>query len=294
MVSTPEEGLSLLTGAGWQLASYPLPHANDTSWSADGRRLAFTGLDANGGTDIYTLHSGSAPRPLTGQQASFNPVWSADGKRIAFTEVTTVQGAVASGMWIIHASGGGIRPLTALTAGVSDTPGSFDPSQDGSHSPMPSGTGTGGRVSPRYLRGVDDGRRRRRPAVAGSRERDAGVVPRRPVDRVLVDSRSCRSAAIGDGITGWIDQLYVMRADGSHQQRLLRTATDDSNPSWAPGGAVIAYQTTGTRLDSWSYVDLVNADGSCRRTLPLSGTGMSTGYTSPAWRPGPAVQPLIC
>jgi Tol biopolymer transport system component len=99
---------------------------------------------------------------------------------------------------------------------------------------------------------------------------------------------------VGDGETGWIDQLYVMRADGSHQQRLLRTTTDDSNPSWAPGGAVIAYQTTGTRTDAWSYVDLVNADGSCRRTLPLSGTGMSTGYTSPAWRPGPAVQPLIC
>jgi Tol biopolymer transport system component len=295
MVSTPEEGLSLVTGAGRQLASFQLPHADSTTWSADGQQLAFSGVAARGGTEIYTLHSGSPARPLTGQQASFNPVWSLDGNWIAFTEITMTPKGGASRIWIIHSDGSGIRPLTDLAPGRSDTPGGYNP--------------VNGRLAftrcwpvPPQSDGLDpDTCAVWTMAADGSDQRllarDSEQPVRSPDGRQIAFVSTRDHAAqvpLDEDYTTWIGQIYVMRADGSQQRRLLTTATNDRAPSWAPGGDVIAFQTTGTQADSWSYVDLVNADGSCRRRIPLAGTGLSTGYRSPAWRPGPAVPPLTC
>jgi len=62
----------------------------------------------------------------------------------------------------------------------------------------------------------------------------------------------------------------------------------------APGGRVIAYETTtGARFQT--SVALTNADGSCRRTIPPPATPEpNEGYLTPAWRPGGEARALPC
>ena len=56
------------------------------SWSPDGRRLVFTGLES-GVSDLYVINrDGSGLERLTSDRyAQRDPVWSPDGSRIAFT-----------------------------------------------------------------------------------------------------------------------------------------------------------------------------------------------------------------
>jgi len=61
--------------------------AHDQSvWSPDGRQIAFTTQQANGGWDLFTMRAnGSAKRNLTRTTVSeVQPAWSHDGRRIAF------------------------------------------------------------------------------------------------------------------------------------------------------------------------------------------------------------------
>ncbi len=85
-----------------------------------------------------------------------------------------------------------------------------------------------------------------------------------------------------------------MDADGSYQHRILTSRTSDTAPSWAPGGRVIAYQTTtGARFQT--SVALTNADGSCGRTIPPPATPeLNEGYLAPTWRPGGDALALPC
>jgi hypothetical protein len=69
---------------------------------------------------------------------------------------------------------------------------------------------------------------------------------------------------VGEDEDSWVRQLYVMTG-GTGQRRLVATASDDQWPDWAPGGAVIAYETTSCDT-SQTTVAVVDAYGTCRRT----------------------------
>jgi dipeptidyl aminopeptidase/acylaminoacyl peptidase len=67
----------------------PVP-AFDSSWSPDGRRIAYSTFTGKEFSVLYVadLHESAAgaPRPLTKQELdAHGPAWSADGSRIAFT-----------------------------------------------------------------------------------------------------------------------------------------------------------------------------------------------------------------
>ena len=74
-------------------------------------------------------------------------------------------------------------------------------------------------------------------------------------------------------------QIYVMRVDGSEQQRLIKTTTHDYDPQWSPDGKrIVYYAEKGDRKDQ---VWVVNADGS-NPTLLTAGVGHNI---FPSWSP---------
>jgi Tol biopolymer transport system component len=66
-------------------------------------------------------------------------------------------------------------------------------------------------------------------------------------------------------------EIYVVSADGSHQRRLTRNATEDAYPSWSPDGTKIAFTRqcwhSNGRSDWDDEIYVMNADGSGQRNL---------------------------
>jgi TolB protein len=74
-------------------------------------------------------------------------------------------------------------------------------------------------------------------------------------------------------------QIYVMRADGSEQTRLVKTETHDYDPQWSPDSKrIVYYAEKGDRKDQ---IWVVNADGS-NATLLTADVGHNI---FPSWSP---------
>jgi TolB protein len=67
------------------------------------------------------------------------------------------------------------------------------------------------------------------------------------------------------GSNGFINDIYVMDADGKHQTRLTDDSADDTNALWSPQGDKIAFLST--RRNYGYEIHLMNADGSNQRPL---------------------------
>ena len=82
---------------------------DQSAWSPDGRRIAYTRRQPNGGWDIFVMRAnGSAKRNLTRTSASeVQPAWSRDGRMIAFTR----RAGGKSTLFVMAAGGGPARPL---------------------------------------------------------------------------------------------------------------------------------------------------------------------------------------
>jgi Tol biopolymer transport system component len=73
-------------------------------------------------------------------------------------------------------------------------------------------------------------------------------------------------------------QLYVMKADGTHQRRLLTSSGSDECPRWSPDGARLAYFSR--RANNWDLY-VVNADGANEQRL----TNTPQWEALPVWSP---------
>jgi Tol biopolymer transport system component len=303
----PGDGFRLVGGDGRILGTVRLPGGlqggDSPAWSPDGTALAFaanTPAHSDGPllppTDVYVteLKSGTTHRATTGRSALY-PQWSPDGRWIAYSAVTVADKKRTAAIWVVHPDGTGARELTPARADSYDLAGPFNPR-------------TGRIAFTRCRRPVllRNGMEPDTCAVwtmtpaAGSQRRLATESEQpawSPDGRRIVFASARDHAArirVGEDESSWIRQIYVMNADGTAQHRLLATATSDRWPTWAPGGAVIAFETT-SRTTSQTTADVVNADGSCRRTVSPRLTGrLDVGYHSPAWRPGGAAARLVC
>jgi TolB protein len=86
------------------------------------------------------------------------------------------------------------------------------------------------------------------------------------------------------GGDGFVNDIYVMDADGKHQTRLTDTPTfDETIPIWSPKGDVIAFQTN--RGGDGYELYLMSPDGSNQRPLRGAANGGPVTGSSFEWSP---------
>ncbi|HJQ34456.1 MAG TPA: hypothetical protein VJ866_19910 [Pyrinomonadaceae bacterium] len=86
------------------------------------------------------------------------------------------------------------------------------------------------------------------------------------------------------GGDGFINDIFVMDADGKHQTRLTDTPTfDEVVPVWSPAGNQIVFQTD--RGGNGYELYLMNADGSSQRPLRSAANGGPVTGSSVEWSP---------
>lgn len=265
------ERLSVVRIADGEARHYPVgvARARNPSWSPDGRWLAVES-DLHGFADILRVPltgrgatPASAARQLTRAPAgSYEPSVSPRGDRIAFVSSRDGDAEV----YVMRADGSGVRRLTAFHRddwGPSWSPDgrtvAFLSAREGvDRIFLVAADGTRTRALVRQRAPRDAGAAESSPAWspdgtriafvthrAGERARiwvaDVRTGERRP----LTDGRSAGSdpAWSPDGrylaFTSDRDgdaELYLMRADGTGQTRLTRSAGADWLPRWARGG----------------------------------------------------------
>jgi len=261
------------------------------SWSPHGRRIAFaTDLRRNSGSanDIYTVRAdGTHLRRLTRTRGAFEPVWSPGGKTIVFSRHSRLREKppyLTSTLWAMRPDGSHRRRLTHSGARVLEFPESFSP--DGKSLLFArTSVDESGRVDPNAsgLFVMD---------VASSAERrlmvDGGAATYSPDGRQIayVSTRDRNGELNYAEQTTPAAELYVMRADGTHQRRLTRTHDlNEANPSWSSDGKRIAYQRGKVIENAQGMVIReIRPNGTRSRPL-LADPKLDTWFNNPAWRP---------
>ncbi len=242
------------------------------AWSADWRRIVFVkGSDHS--FDIYVMNAdGSGQRRLTRTAGrDWDPVWSPDGRQIAFLRERDADNWPPNfdnfEVYVMNADGSGQRRLTGKTAHVPclvarraedrlrQRPRPLRHERRRKRAAEPDGHDDGRRsISCLVTRRADD-RLRERPLFARSTaagallrplrrerrwERTAAAVAQHATHGAPAwspDGQKIAFASVRDGN----QEIYVMNADGSGQQRLTRNTAGDYAPAWSPDGRKIAF-----------------------------------------------------
>jgi Tol biopolymer transport system component len=96
--------------------------------------------------------------------------------------------------------------------------------------------------------------------------------PYNPRTGRIAFTRCAKPVLLTGGMEPDTCSVWTMNPDATGQRRLVVTATDDRWPDWAPGGAVIAYETT-SGVTSLPTATVVDADGTCGRIVSPRLTG---------------------
>jgi Tol biopolymer transport system component len=294
----PRGGDPLRLAGGGRNARPFLDFLSPVSWSADGGRVAFSGIVGfQKGDDhepirrIFTVGAdGRGLRPIRGTNGATGPVLSPDGRTVAFTRTvdretpTTVGGKAreefhGSSIWTADLLTGAQRQLTPWRDGLYYTASSFSP--DGAtllatheddellNEPQPAALAIDGSGSRRIF---NDGFS---PVYSPDGSRVALV---RRVEEYGEDQ-------------GESTDLFVVDADGTGIRRLTRTpGLTELSPSWDPSGERLVYVRLPIARSEEAFFGFrtvlmqVNADGSCQAKVV---SAARTFFFMPAWQPGP-------
>jgi Tol biopolymer transport system component len=268
------------------------------AWSPDGSKIAFESsraLDGSNNSNIGSIGNiwvinadGSNARPLTQLTAtgSFRAVWSPDGSKIAFTSGRALDGSdnantsgasVVTNIWLMNADGSGVKPLTQLTARLSE---SDQPvwSPDGSKIAFTSSRALDGSNNSNSAANIwvvnADGSGARALTQLTARE----VTSLQPVwspDGTKIAFASDR-ALDGSDANNFSLNIWVMNADGSGAKPLtqLTATTLSDQPVWSPDSSKIAFASSRALDGSNNFnpnqttnIWIVNADGSGTKAL---------------------------
>jgi Tol biopolymer transport system component len=261
------------------------------AWSPDARRIAFAGVRrgdrAGFRAGIFVMRAdGRGQRSITKLRRAFDLLWSPNGRAIVFTRAHRSGSTLAGSLWAIRPDGSHRRQLTPRIKGRIDKAGGFSP--NGSHLAFTRTTcgfeeqgGCLSQTSAIFLAKADGSGARK----LLDRASDPAFSPDGRRIAFVSDRDENGSLSYGDR-EFFANELYVMTADGSDQQRLTHTRDlNEAAPSWLPSGTRIAFQR-GKAFDNAEGMSLlqINADGTCERTI-LADPRFETWYARPAWRP---------
>jgi Tol biopolymer transport system component len=233
----------------------------EPAWSPDGAQIAFVST-RDGQRDLYTMNAdGSSTRRLTDDVwPDGAPAWSPDGMSIAFQ--SSREGS--DDIYVMNADGTDRRRLTS------------DPGIELHPAWSPDGT----RIAFMAGRGFDfdiyvmhaDGSGRTRLTSAPGIDGDPAWSP----DGASIAFASQRALERVPEIDAYEGELYLMRSDGTGQQRVLPGR--GYKPAWSPNGAWIVFDSD--RAGPFQLY-LVHPDGS--RLIQLVDSPLQS--FSPNWRP---------
>ncbi|MEO5939062.1 MAG: hypothetical protein ABIQ43_08640 [Sphingomonas sp.] len=218
-------------------------HDFSSSWSPDGRRLAFVSR-RDGNNEIYVMNAdGSDLKRLTNAVSrESGPAWSPDGKHISFR--SDRDGSVD--LYVMDADGSNLRRLTNIGA-VNDRH-SWSPATE----EIVFAAEKDGQSQLYVIRPDGTGLRQ----LLRSDANDAYPVWSPDGARIAFDSDR-------DGQ----DEIYVIDRDGTHLRRVTRNPTMDSYPGWSPDGRRLVFISFRAH-DSEIYT--IGVDGRNERQLTNS------------------------
>lgn len=237
---------------------------DDPAWSPDGRKIAFmsTRDHPSGGVEseeIYVMNAdGTDETRLTKNRSpDLGPRWTS-GSEIEFTSCS--EGLVGCELVTVNLDGSDRR-----TADVAEELFfGYAVSPDGSKIAFTHAEGGivgafEGRNTDVYVMDVDGGNRKR---LTESEARDTGAAWSPDGDLLVFTSdRDKNGSCLWHDCVGYNPEIYVMRADGSHERRLTKDPGDDGVPEWSPDGTRLLFSAFRDGNDYELYV--MNADGTC-------------------------------
>jgi TolB protein len=229
--------------------------------SLAGSKIYFVREVQRGYKEIWVMdYDGANQRPMTKfGELAFMPAVSADGSKLAFTLLSQRNPSIV--MWSVEANRRlpFVNPQASVNSSANFTP-------DGQTILFSSSLGGG--FANIFAAGIDGSNVRRITSVRAV-ETEPKVNPKTGQEVVMTSGRS------------GTPQIYKMSIDGTGIERLTSGEGDAVNPSWHPGGELIAFAWT--RGFEPGNFNIFVMDVNSRRLLQLThGAGRNE---NPTWAP---------